>query len=78
MCFAPCFLGAFLGISGALNGLTVEENVAKLKRVSFHHKPGLKITIVTTQMTSIILVAQRNKHFWPKLKPKNIGCAGML
>ncbi|XP_051501366.1 protein Mpv17 isoform X2 [Myxocyprinus asiaticus] len=30
--FAPCFLGAFLGISGALNGLTVEENVAKLKR----------------------------------------------
>uniref|UniRef100_A0A672RYZ8 Mitochondrial inner membrane protein Mpv17 n=1 Tax=Sinocyclocheilus grahami TaxID=75366 RepID=A0A672RYZ8_SINGR len=31
--FAPCFLGAFLGISGALNGLTVEENVAKLKRL---------------------------------------------
>ncbi|XP_058611106.1 protein Mpv17 isoform X2 [Onychostoma macrolepis] len=30
--FAPCFLGAFLGISGALNGLTVEENVTKLKR----------------------------------------------
>uniref|UniRef100_A0A8C9WNL1 Mitochondrial inner membrane protein Mpv17 n=1 Tax=Scleropages formosus TaxID=113540 RepID=A0A8C9WNL1_SCLFO len=30
--FAPCFLGAFLGISGALNGLTVEENIAKLKR----------------------------------------------
>ena len=33
LCFAPCFLGAFLGISGTLNGLTVEENVAKLKRV---------------------------------------------
>ncbi|XP_065112254.1 mitochondrial inner membrane protein Mpv17 isoform X2 [Paramisgurnus dabryanus] len=33
VCFAPCFLGAFLGISGALNGLTVEENVTKLKRV---------------------------------------------
>ncbi|XP_055041570.1 mitochondrial inner membrane protein Mpv17 isoform X1 [Misgurnus anguillicaudatus] len=32
VCFAPCFLGAFLGISGALNGLTVEENVTKLKR----------------------------------------------
>ncbi|XP_075940339.1 mitochondrial inner membrane protein Mpv17 isoform X1 [Anarhichas minor] len=32
LCFAPCFLGAFLGISGALNGLTVEENVTKLKR----------------------------------------------
>ncbi|XP_016393060.1 protein Mpv17 isoform X1 [Sinocyclocheilus rhinocerous] len=30
--FAPCFLGAFLGISGALNGLTVEQNVTKLKR----------------------------------------------
>ncbi|XP_067428701.1 protein Mpv17 isoform X2 [Thunnus thynnus] len=32
LCFAPCFLGAFLSISGALNGLTVEENVTKLKR----------------------------------------------
>ncbi|KAM4712763.1 mitochondrial inner membrane protein Mpv17 [Anableps anableps] len=32
LCFAPCFLGAFLCISGALNGLTVEENIAKLKR----------------------------------------------
>ncbi|XP_061602438.1 protein Mpv17 [Cololabis saira] len=32
ICFAPCFLGGFLSISGALNGLTVEENVAKLKR----------------------------------------------
>ncbi|XP_041831074.1 protein Mpv17 isoform X1 [Melanotaenia boesemani] len=32
LCFAPCFLGAFLCISGALNGLTVEKNVAKLKR----------------------------------------------
>uniref|UniRef100_A0A3Q1GL12 Mitochondrial inner membrane protein Mpv17 n=1 Tax=Acanthochromis polyacanthus TaxID=80966 RepID=A0A3Q1GL12_9TELE len=33
LCFAPCFLGAFLCISGALNGLTVDENVAKLKRL---------------------------------------------
>uniref|UniRef100_A0A9J8BC45 Mitochondrial inner membrane protein Mpv17 n=1 Tax=Cyprinus carpio carpio TaxID=630221 RepID=A0A9J8BC45_CYPCA len=33
VCFAPCFLGAFLGISGALNGLTVEQNVTKLKRL---------------------------------------------
>ncbi|KAJ8009124.1 hypothetical protein DPEC_G00085610 [Dallia pectoralis] len=32
VCFAPCFLGGFLGISGTLNGLTVEENVDKLKR----------------------------------------------
>uniref|UniRef100_A0A3B3DSN6 Mitochondrial inner membrane protein Mpv17 n=1 Tax=Oryzias melastigma TaxID=30732 RepID=A0A3B3DSN6_ORYME len=32
LCFAPCFLAAFLSISGALNGLTVEENVSKLKR----------------------------------------------
>ncbi|XP_058249610.1 protein Mpv17 isoform X2 [Hemibagrus wyckioides] len=31
-CFAPCFLGTFLGICGILNRLTVEENVAKLKR----------------------------------------------
>lgn len=30
--FAPCFLGVFLGISGTLNGLTMEQNVAKLKR----------------------------------------------
>uniref|UniRef100_H2LXU4 Mitochondrial inner membrane protein Mpv17 n=1 Tax=Oryzias latipes TaxID=8090 RepID=H2LXU4_ORYLA len=34
LCFAPCFLGAFLSICGALNGLSVEENVAKLKGVS--------------------------------------------
>uniref|UniRef100_A0A8C4HRC8 Mitochondrial inner membrane protein Mpv17 n=1 Tax=Dicentrarchus labrax TaxID=13489 RepID=A0A8C4HRC8_DICLA len=34
LCFAPGFLGAFLSISGALNGLTVEENIGKLKRVS--------------------------------------------
>uniref|UniRef100_A0A3Q0R557 Mitochondrial inner membrane protein Mpv17 n=1 Tax=Amphilophus citrinellus TaxID=61819 RepID=A0A3Q0R557_AMPCI len=33
LCFAPCFLGAFLCISGVLNGLTVEENVTKLKRL---------------------------------------------
>ncbi|XP_007241597.1 protein Mpv17 isoform X1 [Astyanax mexicanus] len=32
VCFAPCFLATFLGISGTLNGLTVEENVAKLQR----------------------------------------------
>ncbi|XP_068609902.1 protein Mpv17 [Brachionichthys hirsutus] len=30
--FAPCFLASFLWISGALNGLTVEENTNKLKR----------------------------------------------
>uniref|UniRef100_A0A3B5MMC2 Mitochondrial inner membrane protein Mpv17 n=1 Tax=Xiphophorus couchianus TaxID=32473 RepID=A0A3B5MMC2_9TELE len=35
LCFAPCFLGTFLCISGALNGLTVEENIAKLKRLDF-------------------------------------------
>ncbi|XP_028296377.1 mitochondrial inner membrane protein Mpv17 [Gouania willdenowi] len=32
VCFAPCFLGAFLGISGALNGLSVQDNITKLKR----------------------------------------------
>ncbi|KAM9421445.1 mitochondrial inner membrane protein Mpv17-like [Salvelinus alpinus] len=30
--FALCFLGTLLGISRTLNGLTVEENVAMLKR----------------------------------------------
>ncbi|MGH0114710.1 UNVERIFIED_CONTAM: hypothetical protein FKN15_037582 [Acipenser sinensis] len=32
--FSPCFLGCFLTISGTLNGLTMEENWNKLKRVS--------------------------------------------
>ncbi|XP_069028419.1 protein Mpv17 isoform X1 [Embiotoca jacksoni] len=32
LCFAPGFLASFLGLSGALNGLTVDENLAKLKR----------------------------------------------
>ncbi|KAG7280377.1 hypothetical protein CRUP_022205 [Coryphaenoides rupestris] len=32
LAFAPCFLGAFLGLSGALNGLTMEQNNAKLRR----------------------------------------------
>lgn len=34
LCFAPCFLAAFFCVSGAVNGLTVEDNVSKLKRVS--------------------------------------------
>ncbi|XP_028822460.1 protein Mpv17-like isoform X1 [Denticeps clupeoides] len=32
VCFAPLFLGCFLGISGTLNKLSMEQNVAKLKR----------------------------------------------
>ncbi|XP_056873024.1 protein Mpv17 isoform X1 [Takifugu flavidus] len=32
LCFAPCFLAAFFCVSGSLNGLTLEENVRKLKR----------------------------------------------
>ncbi|XP_068199506.1 protein Mpv17 isoform X2 [Antennarius striatus] len=32
LCFTPGFLASFLCISGALNGLTVEENTNKLKR----------------------------------------------
>lgn len=32
LCFAPVFLASFLGLSGALNGLTVEQNLAKLRR----------------------------------------------
>ncbi|XP_050927700.1 protein Mpv17 isoform X2 [Lates calcarifer] len=42
LCFAPCFLGAFLGLSGALNGLTAEENIAKLKRGLFTLGSDLK------------------------------------
>lgn len=40
LCFAPCFLAAFFWVSGVINGLTVGENVSKLKRVSitFHVK----------------------------------------
>ncbi|XP_067406665.1 protein Mpv17 [Emydura macquarii macquarii] len=30
--FAPCFLGCFLAIAGALNGLPAEENWAKIRR----------------------------------------------
>ncbi|NXU59008.1 MPV17 protein, partial [Turnix velox] len=30
--FAPCFLGCFLAITGAVNGLTVEENWAKIQQ----------------------------------------------
>ncbi|XP_053565426.1 protein Mpv17 [Bombina bombina] len=30
--FAPCFLGCFLMIAGALNGLSYDDNVSKLKR----------------------------------------------
>ncbi|XP_044864755.1 protein Mpv17-like isoform X2 [Mauremys mutica] len=30
--FAPCFLGCFLAIAGALNGLSAEENWAKIRR----------------------------------------------
>ncbi|KAI6059759.1 Protein Mpv17 isoform X1 [Aix galericulata] len=31
--FAPCFLGCFLGITGAVNGLSVEENWSKIQQV---------------------------------------------
>ncbi|XP_072536036.1 mitochondrial inner membrane protein Mpv17 isoform X1 [Salminus brasiliensis] len=44
VCFAPCFLAAFLGISGTLNGLTGEENVAKLKREVFEVGVAQQIT----------------------------------
>uniref|UniRef100_A0A2R8M5Y8 Mitochondrial inner membrane protein Mpv17 n=1 Tax=Callithrix jacchus TaxID=9483 RepID=A0A2R8M5Y8_CALJA len=33
--FAPCFLGCFLPLVGALNGLSAEDNWAKLQRVSW-------------------------------------------
>lgn len=31
--FAPCFLGCFLAITGAVNGLSVEQNWAKIQQV---------------------------------------------
>nr|XP_048702111.1 protein Mpv17 isoform X2 [Caretta caretta] len=31
--FAPCFLGCFLAIAGALNGLSTEESWAKVRRL---------------------------------------------
>ncbi|XP_023619231.1 protein Mpv17 isoform X2 [Myotis lucifugus] len=31
-CFAPCFLGSFLSLTAALNGLSAQENWAKLQR----------------------------------------------
>lgn len=31
--FAPCFLGCFLAITGAVNGLSVERNWAKIQQV---------------------------------------------
>ncbi|XP_047600780.1 protein Mpv17 isoform X2 [Lutra lutra] len=31
-CFAPCFLGSFLSLVGALNGLSAQDNWAKLWR----------------------------------------------
>lgn len=30
--FAPCFLGCFLAITGAMNGLSVEENWSKIQQ----------------------------------------------
>ncbi|KAM9383516.1 mitochondrial inner membrane protein Mpv17 isoform 3-T3 [Phaethornis superciliosus] len=30
--FAPCFLGCFLGVTGVVNGLSVEENWAKIQQ----------------------------------------------
>ncbi|KAM9383515.1 mitochondrial inner membrane protein Mpv17 isoform 2-T2 [Phaethornis superciliosus] len=35
--FAPCFLGCFLGVTGVVNGLSVEENWAKIQQAG--HRP---------------------------------------
>ncbi|TKS75394.1 Protein Mpv17 [Collichthys lucidus] len=53
LCFAPGFLAAFLCISGALNGLTLEENVNKLKRVSRFARRGYRrseLTVILCQL----------------------------
>ncbi|XP_062429365.1 protein Mpv17 isoform X4 [Rhea pennata] len=31
--FAPCFLGCFLAIAGAMNGLSVQENWSKIQQI---------------------------------------------
>ncbi|KAM6405689.1 mitochondrial inner membrane protein Mpv17 isoform 2-T2 [Pluvialis apricaria] len=46
--FAPCFLGCFLAITGAMNGLSVEENWSKIqqrkRQQSIHHPaPALHV-----------------------------------
>ncbi|NWT32871.1 MPV17 protein, partial [Cardinalis cardinalis] len=33
--FAPCFLGCFLAVTGATNGLSVQENWSKIAHTSF-------------------------------------------
>lgn len=32
--FAPCFLGCFLAVTGAVNGLSVQDNWSKIQQVS--------------------------------------------
>lgn len=32
-CFAPCFLGCFLAVTGATNGLSVQDNWSKIQQV---------------------------------------------
>lgn len=39
--FAPCFLGCFLAITGVVNGLSVEQNWAKIQQVRAFPKGGL-------------------------------------
>ncbi|NXU06642.1 MPV17 protein, partial [Buphagus erythrorhynchus] len=31
--FAPCFLGCFLAVTGAVNGLSVQDNWSKIQQV---------------------------------------------
>lgn len=31
--FAPCFLGCFLAVTGAMNGLSVQDNWSKIQQV---------------------------------------------
>lgn len=63
LCFAPCFLAAFFCVSGAVNGLTVEENVSKLKRVSisFHAFPLIPVLRAGVYIGSL---KRQNKGFF--------------
>uniref|UniRef100_A0A8C3XHW2 Mitochondrial inner membrane protein Mpv17 n=1 Tax=Cyanoderma ruficeps TaxID=181631 RepID=A0A8C3XHW2_9PASS len=42
-CFAPCFLGCFLAVTGATNGLSVQENWSKIQQVRAAIWPPVQI-----------------------------------
>ncbi|KAM4903718.1 mitochondrial inner membrane protein Mpv17 isoform 4-T4 [Sylvia borin] len=39
-CFAPCFLGCFLAVTGATNGLSMQDNWTKIQQAPCKPQPG--------------------------------------